>query len=89
MQENWGKYIEEDRGFSPRYRIMYWNHKSLGGWYYVHDQESGDPIECRTPEEVQEELKKIINETKPTISPGDLKIVREYPFSFNIEMGEY
>lgn len=89
MQGYWDREMGEDREASPKYRIMYWNHKSLGGWYYVHDQESGDPIEFRSPERVQKELKRIINETELSISPGDLKIVREYPFSFNIEMEDY
>lgn len=73
----------------PNYRIMYWkeaNGSSLDfseGWFYIHDKDSGEPIECTTLEEVQAEMVEQINKGH---KPMNLKIVREYPFKVKLEL---
>lgn len=91
MQGYWDREMEEvseDKRFSPKYRIMYWKEASSSldfseGWFYIHDQETGDPIECNSLREVEEALIAAMNKG---YKPNNLKVVKEYPVKLHVEL---
>lgn len=91
MQEDYikGTFKNKIKVPKPNYRIMYWDNENSGGWYYVHDQESGDPVECETPKEVQNLLMELVIGAKSIYELSDLKVVKEYPVRFDIQLGGY
>ncbi len=72
----------------PAFRIMYWKEAdgSLDfseGWFYIHDQETGDPIECDSLREVEKALIAAMNKG---YKPINLKVVKEYPVKLHVEL---
>ena len=74
------------RNLEPNYRIMYWKEASGSldfseGWFYIHDQETGDPIECDSLREVEKAFIAAMNQGH---KPQNLKVVKEYPIQIQV-----
>lgn len=71
-----------------QFKIMVWSEKrgggiAAGGWFYLHDKESGDPYEYDTLEEATTGIEDSITKGYPM---ENLKIIREYPFKAKIKV---